>query len=270
MRQTFSVLIPLLLVLICFQHTDAKSSNKTISADHIEIAQNDSTAGSKTNLDEILEKHYEARGGKQAWESVKTLKFTGNMLTKDGTFKAAAIYKRPDMCRLDFQSGRLYFIEAYDGTTPWQLNPGFGRPQIMKGKRAKEMVDTCDFEGPLVDHKKKGHEIKYLGEKKLDDRTAYVLEVTLNTGNVDTYYLDTETYLPFMVKGSTTIQDQTVNTTVNVSDHIETGEITIPFSYEFIVDGNPSPETLKISTIELNKELDKELFTFPKNPANLR
>ncbi len=270
MRQMFSVLVPALLVLICFQHSNAEVlDNSTISTDRIEIAQKEA-AGSKITLEEILERHFEARGGKEAWDKVNTLKFTGNMITKETTYRAAAIYKRPDMCRLDFQSGRLYFIEAYDGTTPWQLNPGLGRTEIMKGKRAKEMVDTCDFEGPLVDYKKKGHKIKYLGQEEIDGRSAYVLQVSLKTGNIDTYYLDTKTYLPFIVKGSSTIQDQTVNTTVNVSEYIETGDIVIPFSYEFIVDGNPSPETLNISTIELNKDLDDELFTLPKNPADLR
>ena len=234
--------------------------------DQIVLAQKESGL----SLDQILSRHYEARGGAEAWQEIKTLKFTGSMETTRGMIQAAAIYKRPDLCRLDFQAGNLYFIEAYDGTTPWQVNPGLTVPEVMKGKRAKEMIDTCDFEGPLIEAKKKGHKIKYLGKEKLDGRAAYVLEVSLNTGNVDTYYLDTETFLPFMVKGSTTIQGQTVKTTVTVDEYIEVGDVTIPFSYEFIVDGNPDVETLQIKTIEFNKEFVHELFTLPKDPADLR
>ena len=270
MRQMFSIIVPALLVLICFQHSDARVLNNTISADHLEVAQKETT-DSKITLEGILERHYEAKGGKEAWDSVNTLKFTGNMYAKEATFKTAAVYKRPDMCRLDFQAGRLYFMESYNGEIAWQMNPADNKgPQILKGKRAKEMVDTCDFEGPLVDHKKKGHKIKYLGEKESDGRSAYVLQVTLETGNIDTYYLDTKTYLPFMVKGSTTLQDQTVNTTVKVGEYIETGDIVIPFSYEFIVDGSSSPETLKITTIELNKDMDDNIFGLPKRPQDLR
>ncbi len=106
--------------------------------------------------------------------------------------------------------------------------------------------------------------------EKIEDKYAYVLEISLSTGNVDTYYLYTETYLPFMVKGSTTIQGKTVSTTVNVGEYIEIDNVLIPFGYEFIVDGNPDIETLEIKTIQFNKEFDHELFTLPKNPADLR
>ena len=254
----------MLLFLFVLQVSFVEASDNSA---HIVVAQKDS---GDVSLDQILSKHYEARGGEKAWQDIKTLKFTGSMRTSAGMFKTAAIYKRPDLCRLDFQSGRLYFIEAYDGTTPWQINPGITKPEIMKGKRAKEMIDTCDFEGPLVDSKKKGHKIKYKGVEKIEDRSAYVLEIALSTGNVDTYYLDTETYLPFMVKGSTTIQGNTVDTTVKVDEYIEVGSVIIPFNYEFIVDGNPDIETLQIKTIEFNKEFVHELFTLPKNPADLR
>jgi hypothetical protein len=73
-----------------------------------------------------------------------------------------------------------------------------------------------------------------------------------------------------MVKGSTTIQDQVVNTTINISEYIEIGDIRIPFSYEFIVDGNPSTETLKIKNVELNSEIDDNIFKLPKRPQDLR
>ncbi|MEX0998514.1 MAG: hypothetical protein WD000_00940, partial [Thermodesulfobacteriota bacterium] len=78
------------------------------------------------------------------------------------------------------------------------------------------------------------------------------------------------TYLPFMVKGKTTIQDRIVNTTIHLGEYIEIGEITIPFSYEFIVDGNPSTETLKIKTLELNPEIEDDMFKMPKRPQDLR
>lgn len=269
MKKMAIIIVPVLLILFVLEISEASNLINRNSTANIEIAQKES-GKSDISLDQILSRHYKARGGERAWQEIKTLKFTGSMQTNSGVFKTAAIYKRPDLCRLDFQAGRLYFIEAYDGTTPWQVNPGVTRPEIMKGKRAKEMIDTCDFEGPLVDPKQKGHKIKYLGKEKLEDKSAYVLEVSLSTGNVDTYYLDTETYLPFMVKGSTTIQGNTVDTTVKVGEYIEVGDVVIPFNYEFIVDGNPDVESLQIKTIEFNKEFDHELFTLPKNPADLR
>ena len=132
------------------------------------------------------------------------------------------------------------------------------------------MIDTCDFDGPLVDHKEKGHEIKYLGIEEEQDRWAYLLEVKTKTGNTDNYYLDIQTFLPFMVKGSTTIQDKVVNTTIHLGEYMEIGDITIPFSYKFIVDENPLTETLKIKTVEINPEIEDDMFKLPKRPQDLR
>ncbi len=220
---------------------------------------------------EILSKHYDAIGGDEAWKSIETLKFTGSMYTKDATFKTAGIYKRPNICRVDYQSGRLYFMEAYDGKVAWQMNPTISkRPEILKGKRASEMMDTCDFDGLLIDYEVKGHKIRYMGTEDIEGHNAYLLEVKSRTGNTDIYYLDKETYLPFMIKGKTTIQDQTVDTTIKLDEYIEIENIKIPFSYEFKVNGNPSSENLKIKTIELNSEFDDDIFHLPKQPRDLR
>ena len=274
MKRIFTILLPALLIIFNLQYSSTLAANE--SALNIELAQKETgqkkeRPNSRITLNEILDKHYQAIGGEKAWQELKTLKFTGSMYTKDATFNTAALYKRPDLCRVDFQAGRLYFMEAYDGKIPWQMNPGTrSGPLVLDGKRAKEMIDTCDFEGPLVNHNAKGHEIKYQGMEEVADQWAYKLEVKTKTGNLDTYYLDTQTFLPFMVKGSTTIQDKVVNTTIHLDEYIEVGNITIPFSYVFVVDDNPSTETLKIKTLELNPEIGDDMFKLPKRPQDLR
>ncbi|MGB2693269.1 MAG: hypothetical protein WBB48_00605 [Thermodesulfobacteriota bacterium] len=276
MQKILTILFPALLIILNLQTPNALAETKSDSPANIEAIEKETPEentepSSEITLEEILDGYYQSIGGEKTWQSLKTLKFTGSMYTKEATFKTAALYKRPDLCRIDFQTGRLYFIEAYDGTIPWQMNSGTrSGASLLKGKRAKEMIDTCDFDGPLVDHKEKGHEIKYIGIEKVENRRAYLLEVQTKTGNTDKYYIDTETFLPFIVKGSTTIQDKVVNTTIHLSEYMEIGDITIPFSYEFIVDGNPSTETLKIKTIELNPEIEDDMFKLPRRPQDLR
>jgi len=276
MYRSLTISILVFVILMNIQAINTPAVTEEINNINIEVAQQETKKGKtkfnpKTTLKKILERHYQAIGGPEAWQAVNTIKFAGSMYTKEATFKTAAVYKRPDLCRLDFQAGNLYFMESYDGKIPWQMNPGTRTgATILKGKRAKEMIDTCDFEGPLVNHEPKGHKIKYIGTEKIGDKSGYVLEVKFKTGNTDRYYLDTETYLPFMVKGSTTIQDQVVDTTIDISEYIEIGDIRIPFTYKFIVEGNPSPETLKIKTVELNPEIDDNIFKLPKRPQDLR
>jgi len=276
MHKYLATSILLFIILLNIQELSALAVTEEIKNINIEIAlqkieKEEGKSNPKITLKEILEKHYQAKGGAEAWQAVDTMKFTGSMYTKEATFKTAAIFKRPDLCRLDFQAGNWYFMESFDGKIAWQMNRRTRRrAEILKGKRAKEMIDTCDFEGPLIDHDLKGHKIKYLGKEKIGDNWGYVLEVKLKTGNTDIYYLDTQTFLPFMVKSSTTILDQVVQTTINVGEYLEIGDIQIPFSYEFIVDGNPLIETLKIKTVEINPEIDNNMFRIPKRPQDLR
>lgn len=272
MQKTLKFPVLLLLVFLGLQYSAAIADTENKDKDNdLKSEKQKPSYDENITLDEILKKHSDAVGGEEAWDAVETIKFTGSMYTKSATYKTAAIFKRPNLCRIDFQSGRMYFMEAYDGNIPWQMTPAERAvPKVLKGKRASEMIDTCDFEGPLVDHKKKGHEIKYMGVEEVEERPAYLLEVKTRTGNTDLYYLDTETFLPFMVKGKTTIQDKSVNTTIKVGEYIEIGEILIPFSYEFIVDENPDKETMKIKTVQINNEFDHEIFTLPKRPQDLR
>lgn len=276
MHKYLATSILLFIILLNIQELSALAVTEEIKNINIEIAlqkieKEEGKSNPKITLKEILEKHYQAKGGAEAWQAVDTIKFAGGMYTKETTFKTAAIFKRPNLCRLDFQADKWYFMESFDGKIPWQMNRGTRSGAIiLKGKRAKEMIDTCDFEGPLIDHDLKGHKIKYLGKEKIGDNWGYVLEVKLKTGNTDIYYLDTQTFLPFMVKSSTTILDQVVQTTINVGEYLEIGDIQLPFSYEFIVDGNPSIETLKIKTVEINPEIDNNIFRLPKRPQDLR
>lgn len=276
MQKILTILFPALLIVFNLYSPDTLAETKSDSAANTEAVeketpQENTKPNSEITLEEILDGYYQSIGGKDAWQSLKTLKITGNMYTKDATFKIAALYKRPNICRTDFQAGRLYFIEAYDGTIAWQMNARTkSGPSLLKGKRAKEMIDTCDFDGPLVDHEKKGHKIKYVGIEKVLDRWAYLLEVQTKAGNNEKYYLDTETFLPFIIKGTTTIQDKVFDTTIHLNEYIEIDDITIPFSYEYIVDENPTSETLKVKTVELNPELKDDMFKLPKRPQDLR
>jgi len=276
MQKILTILFPALLIVLNLQtpSTLAQTENNNsanIEAIEKETVQKNTKPSSDITLDEILDGYYQSVGGDKAWQSLNTLKITGSMYTKDATFKIAALYKRPDICRTDFQAGRLYFIEAYDGKIPWQMNAGTrSGPSILKGKRAKEMIDTCDFDGPLVDYQEKGHKIKFLGIEEVEDRQAYLLDVQTKGGNSEKYYLDTKTFLPFMIKGTTTIQDNVVNTTIHLNEYMEINDITIPFSYEYVVDENPSSETLRVKTVELNPEIEDSIFMLPKRPQDLR
>lgn len=273
MSAYFTRLQPLLILLFVFLilissagFADARPVNT-----RYDVAQGNTAGGEKTGdtetLSSILENYQNAIGGQTAWKKLNTLKITGNMQSLGTVFKSTVVYKRPNMCRIDFNADGMTFIESFDGTTPWQVGMvGNTRsPVPLEGKRAQELKQTCDFDGPLVDHKKKRLKLEYEGKDEVKGRAAFKIKVAYENETVDTYYLDEKTYLPFMVKGTTSIQNKTIKSTTLIDDFIQTGDIKIPYYYEFELEGVPTNEIFKVSTVELNPEVKDGLFSMPRN-----
>jgi hypothetical protein len=217
------------------------------------------------SLETILSRYYDAIGGPGKWTDVKTMKYTGKMNSMGKVFSTAIVYKRPDKCRIDFSLGHIYFIQSFDGKEAWKFNPTDGsKPAVLEGDDANDLIETCDFDGPLIDHKAKGHKIEYLGRETVDGREGFKLKITNKTGSVDYYYVDTKTYLPFLVKGKAILKEKEVDSTTSVGDYIDTGGIIIPYYFEFDLEGLDENEKFKVSTVEINPVLEDSIFTFPR------
>ena len=204
-------------------------------------------AGGDENVDEILAKYFTAVGGPARWNDVKTLKYTGKMDSMGKLFQMAIVYKRPDKCRIDFSLGHIYFIQSYDGREAWKFNPTTegSVPEILKGGDESDLIETCDFDGPLVDPKSKGIKVELIGKEKIDGREAYNLKVTFKSGNVDNYYLDAKTYLPFMVKGTTKQGGKVLPSTTIIDQYIDTGGVLVPYYFKFEAEGGEGGEEIK-------------------------
>ncbi len=236
-----------------------------------EIAQSSTDDGKNSEntkkLNTILKNYRNAIGGKEAWDSMDSFKVSGNMQSLGTVFKTTIVYKRPDLCRLDFRAENMNFVESYDGTTSWQegIAARMKEPTELKGKRAEELKHTCDFDGPLVDSKEKGIDLEYEGEEEIEGKTGYKIKVTFDNGSVDTYYLNKETYLPFMVVGTTSIKNKSIKSTTRIGDFLQTGDIKVAYFYEFELEGVSQNEIFKVTSIEINPEIEKGYFSMPRN-----
>jgi len=229
--------------------------------------QGDQNSGDSETLGTILQNYRNAIGGKKAWDQMDSFKVSGNMESMGTVFKTTVVYKRPDMCRLDFTAKNMNFVESYDGTTPWQVGIAArtSEPKPLQGKRAEELKQTCDFDGPLVDYKDKGIDLEYEGKEEIDDKTGYKIKVTYENSSVDIYYLDEKTYLPFMVMGTTSIKDKSIKSTTHIGDFLQTGDIKIAYFYEFELEGIPQNEIFRVTSVEINPEIKKGYFSMPRD-----
>ncbi len=220
-------------------------------------------------VDEIIAKSIQARGGADKLKSVQSIKTTATIAMGPGMeAPGTLIQKRPNMARLEFTIQGLTAVQAYDSTNAWQIMPFMGKkdPELMSADEAKEMQETADLDGPLVDYKSKGNQVELLGKEKLEGTDAYKLKVNLKNGDVQTIYLDADSFLEIKEETKRTVRGTERDVESSIGDYKEVDGIVFPFAIESGVKGSTETEKLTISKIELNVPVEDSVFKMPPPP----
>jgi hypothetical protein len=160
-------------------------------------------------------------------------------------------------------------VQAYDGKNAWQVMPFMGKkdPELMSGDEAKEVEEMGDFDGPWVDYKSKGNQVELLGKEKIEGTDAYKLKVSLKNGDVQTIYLDADSFLEIKEETKRTVRGSEQVMESSIGDYKEVGGIIFPFAIESGAKGSPEKQKLTITKIELNVPADDSIFKMPAAPA---
>jgi len=217
-------------------------------------------------VDEIIAKNIQARGGAEKLRSVKSIKTTATIAMGPGMeAPGVMIQKRPGMAHLEFTIQGLTAVQGYDGKNAWQIMPFTGKkdPELMSADEAKEMEETADLDGPLMDYKSKGHQVELLGKEKLEGTDAYKLKVTLKNGDVQTMYIDADSFLTIKEETKRTVRGTDRDVESSIGDYKEVDGIVFPFAVESGVQGGTDKEKITVSKIELNVPVDDSIFKMP-------
>src|SRR5579872_5798612 len=90
-------------------------------------------AASQT-ADELIAKNLQAKGGVDKIKAIKTYRVTGKLVAGGGfTGEYGQENMRPNLVRETFSVQGLTAVQAYDGSTGWQIQPfgGSKTPQLM-------------------------------------------------------------------------------------------------------------------------------------------
>lgn len=219
-------------------------------------------------LEQILDHHYEAIGGLDAWSSVSTAKFVGTLSAPNG-FEApfTMMFKTPDKSRLEFTFQGMTGVQAVDGNLAWQIMPFMGKtePEPMPEEQARLMIEQTDFDGPLVNWQEDGHKVEYEGIDDIEGTETHKLKVTLANGDVRYYFLDSDAFLPIMVTAKVTLQGQKVDMQTTYSDYKEVGGLMLAHSFEQQQVGAPQGQSqvFTVDSAELNVEMADDQFSMP-------
>jgi outer membrane lipoprotein-sorting protein len=217
-------------------------------------------------VDEIIAKNVQARGGADKLKSVQSIKSTATMSMGPGIeAPGVLIQKRPALARLEFTVQGLTAVQAYDGKNGWQIMPFMGKkdPELMSADEAKEIEENADLDGPLVDYKSKGHQVELQGKEKIEGTDAYKLKVTLKNGDVQTIYIDSDSFLDIKEVTKRTVRGTEQEIESAIGDYKPVNGIMFPFAVESGVKGTDQKQKLTITKVELNVPAEDSMFKMP-------
>ena len=157
------------------------------------------TPASAVTADEIIAKHVEARGGAAALRTVNSVTRTGHMVIPgfDADMRISDTRARPGRIRQEFTLQGLTQVQAFDGSSGWQIQPFQGRkdPEQMSADDTKSLALAADFDTPLVDYHAKGATAEYLGLEDVEGTPTHKLRLKLKSGDSVIYFIDPDTYM---------------------------------------------------------------------------
>lgn len=221
------------------------------------------------SVDEIIAKHVQALGGRDKIDAIKSIRVKGKSTITAMGFEADfnRTAKRPNLVRLDISLQGQNMVQAYDGKTAWQIMPFMGNPdpQPMPEFQAKQMVREADFDGPIVDYKKKGNKVELVGKEDLEGSEVYKLKVTLKDGDVFYSFIDTEYFLELKrVMKAKGPGGNEIEVATYMSDYKPVAGMMMPHSIKI---ENPAQGAIEItfSEVETNIDIDDSFFQMPKS-----
>lgn len=226
-----------------------------------------SLSASAQNADDIIAKYVKTIGGMDKIKAIKSVRKTAKFIGGGG-FEAKVVEenRRDNYTRQEFVIQGMTQIVAYDGKTGWKIDPFGGKKDVetLSEEELKGIVESADFDGPLIDYKSKGNKVEYLGLDQVDGDDAYKLKVTLANGDVRTFYFDTDYYVPIKLDAKTTVRGQESESESTFGDYKEVSGVYYPFSIETGAKGSPFKAQVIYEKIEVNLALDDSRFVKPK------
>jgi hypothetical protein len=220
-------------------------------------------------LDEIVERHIAARGGRDKLSSVQTVKITRTVANGIGTTLKVIVYKkRPNFVRVEAgaaQPGAPLTPRGVNSDAAWDMSQG--KPVLRPAQIAAETRDVeGDFDGLLVDWQQKGHAVTLEGREPMPGGDAYKLKVTLKSGLERMIYLDAKTFLERRHTGTLNLPGgRQFDVIISFDNWREVEGVKFPFDITEERTGKEPVVTLVTYTekVELNLPIDDGLFATP-------
>jgi outer membrane lipoprotein-sorting protein len=220
-------------------------------------------------VDEIVERHIKARGGLEKIKSIQTLRETG--LATSGADRQAVVtrlLKRPHKARFEATRQGVTSVIVSDGEQGWKMSPfeGDTAPIKLDDEVVRESIEQGDIEGPLVDWRKKGHQVELAGRVVVDGHDTYKLKLTLQSGAVRTEYLDAHSFQRVRTESTRLVKGRGIDISTTFADYKRTAGLAFPRTIDIQAAGRPQGLHVEVKKVEVNPPLNDALFEMKAVP----
>jgi len=217
-------------------------------------------------VDDVISAHLQARGGEARIRALQSVRAIGTVTASGGRVaRLVREIERPGRVRVEFTYQGVTGVYVHDGAEGWFVDPLAGQfePATLPEESAAAAIDQADIEGPLVDWREKGHQVKLVGRETLDGRVVDKLEVTLRGGDVRYDYLDAGTHLLVRSDGFRVVRGHRVQLETEYSDYRDVGGLLFPFHIVSRAKERPEALTIDVEKVELDPDLGDSRFRRP-------
>jgi hypothetical protein len=234
------------------------------------VVADSTTAPVDLTAAQIVERNISARGGLQAWRTVKTMSMSGK-LDAGGKQKVQLPFvlemERNRKTRLELQFNGQTAVQVYDGTNGWKLRPFLNRRDVepYTPDELKAASMQADIDGPLVDYVAKGTKVQLEGLQSVEGHDAFNLKLTLKTGQVQHIWVDAQTFLDVKIEGTPRRLDGRFHPVATyMRDYRSVNGLMIPYVNETAVDGIKQTEKIILEKVIVNPKLEDSHFSKPR------
>ena len=229
-----------------------------------------SSAAPAGSVAQVLAKVYTARGGLVKIRTIQTQRVTGTIsFGNDASGPFFVEFKRPLKMHMELTVQNQTMVRIFDGKAGWANNPFAGKanPEAMGDEDLKNISDEADFDGPLVDYRKKGNQVELVGKDKVEDKDVWRVKLTTKSGDIRYYLFDAGSFLLLKWEGQRQSEGKEVPMESYFRDYREVGGL----KFAFQIDSGSSPSDLTqriiVDKIELNPQIAESQFAKPAPPG---
>jgi len=209
-------------------------------------------------MDEIINKHIEAMGGREKIITLSTAVMTGTFTTAGApAIHIVASKKHLVGSRIDIDANGINNYQLITTTNGWIFTPvqGDKEPRQLAEDQFRSGQAQLDLHGPFVNYKEKGYQIVLAGKDTVKGSLCNKLKVTAPNGNVTVYSIDSRSN--FIVKSTTRLfQFGSLEDVVTTYSDYKKNDDGFWFAYS---NTSPRGET-RYETIETSKPVDVNIF----------